>query len=67
MQYRLYYFLLIYFSNWLEYTNINCIISFGYISQIGKNIPISIALFPLVIFYKLAEFTIDMVVRGDVF
>ena len=35
--------------------NSNCIISFGYISQIGKNIPISFVLFPLDIFHKLAR------------
>ena len=35
--------------------NINCIISFGYISQIGKNIPISFVLFPLDILHKLAR------------
>ena len=38
MQYRLYYFLWIYFSNWQEYTNINCIMSYRYISQIGKKL-----------------------------
>ena len=35
--------------------NIDCIISFGYISQIGKNIQISIVLFPLDIFHKLSR------------
>ena len=33
---------------------VNCIISFGYITQIGKNIPLSFVLFPLDIFHKLA-------------
>ena len=35
--------------------NIHCIISFGYISQIGKNIPISFVLFSLDILHKLAR------------
>ena len=35
--------------------NIDCIISFGYISQIGKNIQISTVLFPLDIFHKLSR------------
>ena len=38
MQYRLYYFLWIYFSNWQEYTNINSIFSIRYISQIDKKL-----------------------------
>ena len=37
-EYQLYYFLCIYPTNWQEYTNINCIISFRYISQIGKKL-----------------------------